>query len=62
MQNELFSSANHVDGNGAMVAAFPFRFYVCTRKDAYLSPYARAFIELIRTLGKKERINPTNEK
>lgn len=36
--------------------------YVCTRKDAYLSPYARAFIELIRTLGKKERINPTNEK
>lgn len=36
--------------------------YVCTRKDAYLSLYARAFIELIRTLGKKERINPTNEK
>lgn len=28
--------------------------YVCTRKDAYLSPYARAFIELIRTLGKKK--------
>ena len=29
--------------------------YVCCRKDAYLSPYARAFIELIRTLGKKRK-------
>ena len=29
--------------------------YICCRKDAYLSPYARAFIELIRTLGKKRK-------
>ncbi|MFZ1273206.1 MAG: hypothetical protein WAQ76_08190, partial [Gemmiger qucibialis] len=29
-RTNFFSSANHVDGNGAMVAAFPFRFYVCT--------------------------------
>jgi DNA-binding transcriptional LysR family regulator len=39
--------------------------YVCVRKDAYLSPYARAFINLIKTLGKsagRERIPFSNEK
>ena len=36
--------------------------YVCSRRDAYLSPYARAFIELIKTRGVKERIQDDYEK
>ena len=31
--------------------------YVAYRKDAYLSPYTRAFMELIRTTGKKRKEN-----
>lgn len=29
--------------------------YICIRKDAYLSPYARAFAELIRNNGRKRK-------
>ncbi|MCH3950403.1 MAG: LysR family transcriptional regulator [Acidaminococcus sp.] len=59
--DEYFMSRNHCAIYPLLGIANKRYCYVCSRKDAYLSPYARAFVELIKSHGKNERVSKDHE-